>query len=111
MAVASLTTDVLYQTMEGFGTHLNADESLRDPALLAAYRDAGFSMVRLEVTPGLYTANRSGDLTIPVPIEADYDGVVRIDDLGDVRPGVYWTYDGVTFTPGFPPADPEEIKP
>jgi O-glycosyl hydrolase len=81
MAVASLTTDVLYQTMEGFGTHLNADESLRDPALLAAYRDAGFSMVRLEVTPGLYTANRSGDLTIPVPIEADYDANIRRFDF------------------------------
>jgi O-glycosyl hydrolase/regulation of enolase protein 1 (concanavalin A-like superfamily) len=81
MAVATLTTDVLYQTMEGFGTHLNADESLRDPALLAAYRDAGFSMVRLEVTPGLYTANRSGDLTIPVPIEADYDANIRRFDF------------------------------
>jgi O-glycosyl hydrolase len=77
MAVATLTTDLLYQTIEGFGTHLNTDESLRDPALLAAYRDAGFSMVRLEVTPGLYTANRSGDLTIPVPIEADYDANIR----------------------------------
>lgn len=51
------------------------------------------------------------DPVFKATIEADYDGVVRIDDLGDVRPGVYWTYDGTTFTPGFPPADPEEIKP
>lgn len=39
------------------------------------------------------------------------DAIVRIDNLGDVRPGVFWTYDGSTFTPGFPPSDPEEIKP
>lgn len=51
------------------------------------------------------------DPVFKATIEADYDSVVRIDDLGDVRPGVYWTYDGITFTPGFPPADPEEIKP
>ena len=80
MAVATLSTTTLFQTVEGFGTHLNADSSLEDPALLAAYRDAGFSMVRLEVGPGLYTANRSRDLTIPVPIDADYAAnIARFD--------------------------------
>jgi autotransporter-associated beta strand protein len=79
-AIATLSLDTTFQTIEGYGTHLNLDSSLTDPTLLSAYVDAGFNMVRLEVGPSLYTLQNSGDLTIPIPIEADLDAnIARFD--------------------------------
>lgn len=79
-AIATLSLDTTFQTIEGYGTHLNLDSSLTDPALLSAYVDAGFNMVRLEVGPSLYTFQKSGDLTIPIPIEADLGAnIARFD--------------------------------
>lgn len=82
MMLASAVLDVgtTYQTIQGYGTHMNADSSLTDVNLRNAYRDAGFNMVRLEVGPQLYTYNKSGDLSVPIPIEADYAAnIVRFD--------------------------------
>lgn len=67
-------------------------------------------MIYALVRAGVVVNTIVADPVFKASIEADYDAVVRIDDLGDVRPGVYSTYDGVTFTPGSPPADPEEVK-
>ncbi len=73
LATASLDINTRYQTIEGYGTHMNADASLNDVNLRNAYVNAGFNMVRLEVGPAMYTQNRSGDLSIPIPIDADLD--------------------------------------
>jgi O-glycosyl hydrolase len=72
LALASIDIGTTYQTIDGYGTHMNADSSLADPNLRNAYRDAGFNMVRLEVGPQLYTFNKGGDLSIPIPIDANY---------------------------------------
>ena len=61
-----------HQTIDGYGAHMNADSSLAGADLRAAYLNAGFNMVRLEVGPALYTNNKSGDLSTSIPIEADY---------------------------------------
>jgi len=66
-----------------------------------------YALVRAGVVVNTIVAEPEFLPTIAGGYSSVGDAIVRIDNLGDVRTGAYWTYDGVNFTPGYPPVDPD----
>lgn len=62
-------------------------------------------MIYALINAGIVTNTILADPPFLKFIEKDYDAIVRIDTLDPV-PGIWWTYDGVSFSQGVPPTDP-----